>query len=191
MGIELTCIGVKADLDLLDGGIKVDRVNGSSLNVSALVGGEEVSTLLDHGRLGIRSGSIEGEVTGSGVVNINSGSLVTCTNQGLDGAHHTILGVGLDLHGGPVGSDPKLDESFDGTSIGVNTNLDNLLVGVGELPMFTGGTLDTYRAADVGKVPFRGQGVKGRGLGNGLLVDGESIGRGGEEGEEGGGVLHG
>mmetsp|Transcript_20043 Transcript_20043/g.28582 ORF Transcript_20043/g.28582 Transcript_20043/m.28582 type:complete len:94 (-) Transcript_20043:14-295(-) len=56
--------------------------------------------------------------------------------------------------------------------------------------MFTGGTLDTHRAADVGKVPFGGQGVEGRGLGNGL-VDGESIGRGGEEGDEGGGVLHG
>ena len=143
MGIELTCIGVKADLDLFHGGIKVDRVDSSSLDVSALVGGEEVSALLDHGRLGVCGGGIEGEVTGSGVVNINGGSLVTGTNEGLDGAHHTVLGVGLDLHGGPVGSNPELDEGFNGTSIGVNTDLDNLLVGVGELPMFTRGSLDT------------------------------------------------
>jgi len=190
LGIELTCIGVKADLDLFHGGIEVDRVDGSTLDVSSGVGREEIGALLDHGRLGICGGGIEGEVTGSGVVNINGSGLVTGANEGLDGAHHTVLGVGLNLHGSPVGSDPKLDEGFDGTSIGVNTNLDNLLVGVGELPMFTRGTLDTYRAADGAEVPFGGHGVEGRGFGNGL-VDGEAVGRGGAEGNEGGGELHG
>ena len=191
LSIQLTCVGVKQDLHLIHGGIKVDRVHGTSLNVSALVGGKEVGTLSNHGGSGVTCGSIEGEVTGSSVVDINSGSLVTGSNQGLDGAHHTILGVCLDLHGGPVGSDPQFNEGFDGTSIGVDAHLDNFLVGIGELPVLTGGTLDADRAADVGKVPFGGGGGESRlGCTHGG-VDGEGIGRGGCGGKEGEGELHG
>lgn len=106
LSIELTRISVKEDLDLLHGGIKVDGMDGSTLNVSALVLAEEVGALSNHGRTGVRSGSIEGEVSGAGVVDIHGSRLVTRANQGLDGTHHTVLGVGLDLHGSPVGSDP-------------------------------------------------------------------------------------
>ena len=141
-------------------------MDGPSLDVSAGVGGEEIRALLHHGWLGVSRGGIEGEITWSGVVNVNGGGLVTCTDEGLDGAHHTVLGVGLDLHGGPVGSDPELNESLDGAAGGVNADLDDFLVGVGELPVLTGGTLNADRAADCAEVPFAGDTVEGGGLGN-------------------------
>lgn len=184
LSIELTGVGVKKDLDLIDSGVEVDRVHGSSLDVPSLVGGEEVRALSDHGRTGVSGSGVEGEVSGAGVVDINGGGLVTGADQGLDGAHHTVLGVGLDLHGSPVGSDPELDERFNGSAVGVDANLDDFLVGVGELPMLTGGTLDANGSADVGKVPFGGSGRQSslrRGSGG---IDGEGTGRGGGKSDD-------
>lgn len=106
LGIELAGIGVKQDLNLVHGGIKVDGMDGPSLDVASLVGGQKVGALGGEAGLGIGSCGIEGEVTGSGVINIDSGGLVPRSDQGLNGAHEPILRVGLDLHGGPVGSDP-------------------------------------------------------------------------------------
>lgn len=109
LSIELTGIGVQQDLNLVYGGIKVYGMDGTSLDVTSLVGGQEVGALGGKAGLGIGSGGIEGEVTGSGVIDIDGSSLVPRSDECLDGAHETVLGVGLDLHGGPVGSDPQFD----------------------------------------------------------------------------------
>ena len=154
LGVELTGVGVQQDLNLVDGGVKVDRVDGSSLNVASLVGGQEVGALGGEAGLGVRGGGVEGEISGSGVVDVDGGGLVTGADEGLDGAHEAVLGVGLDLHGGPVGSDPQFDEGFGGAAVGIDGYLDDFLVGVGEFPMLTRLTLDTDRAANGGEVPF-------------------------------------
>mmetsp|Transcript_11038 Transcript_11038/g.23947 ORF Transcript_11038/g.23947 Transcript_11038/m.23947 type:complete len:292 (+) Transcript_11038:111-986(+) len=193
LSIKLTGVRVQEDLNLVDGGIEVNRVHGSSLDVTPLVVGEEVSTLLDHARTSVCRGSVEGEVTGSGVVDIDGGGLVTGADERLDRAHHPVLSVGLNLHGGPVGSDPELDEGLNGAAIRVNADLNDLLVGVGELPVLARGSLDAYRSADRGDVPLgRRHGEGGLGGGRSRCVDGEGIGRGGgESDEEAGDELHG
>ena len=137
LSIELTCVRVQQDLNRVNGSIKVDRVHGASLNVSSGVGGEEVSALGGHLGAGVGGSGVEGEVSRSGVVDIDGGGLVTSSDQGLDGTHHTILGVRLDLHGSPVGPDPQFDEGLDGAAIGVNADLYDFLVGIGEFPVLT------------------------------------------------------
>eukprot|EP01083_Nonionella_stella_P199978 732874_1 len=193
LGIELTSVRVKEDLDLIHGGVKVDGVHGTSLDVSALVGAEEVRALSHHGGTGVSRGGIEGEVARAGVVDVDGRGLVPRPDETLDGAHHAVFGVGLDLHGSPVGSDPELDEGLDGSAVGVDADLDDLLVGVGELPVLAGGTLDADGSADVGEVPFGCGGRKG-GFGGCRSggVHGEGIGRGGgKSNEEAGEELHG
>jgi len=154
LSIELTGIGVQQNLNLVHGGIKVYGMDSTSLNVTSLVGGQKVGTLGGKAGLGIGGSGIEGEVTGSGVIDIDGGGLVPGSDEGLNGAHETVLGVGLDLHGGPVGSDPQFDEGFDGAAIGIDGHLHDFLVGVGEFPVLTRLTLDADRAADGGEVPF-------------------------------------
>lgn len=191
LGIELAGVGVQQDLDLVHGGIEVDGMDGSSLDVTSLVGGQKVSALGGKAGLGIGSGSIEGEVAGSGVIDIDSGGLVPRADQGLNGTHESVLGVGLDLHWGPVGSDPQLDEGLDGTAVGIDGHLHDFLVGVGELPVFTRLALDADGASDGGEVPFGGYcGFEGDARSGGGAVEGEAVGAGGK-GEEGGDELHG
>mmetsp|Transcript_31124 Transcript_31124/g.66675 ORF Transcript_31124/g.66675 Transcript_31124/m.66675 type:complete len:260 (-) Transcript_31124:59-838(-) len=192
LSIELTGVGVKEDLNLVNRCIEVDRMDGSSLDVSALVGGEQILPLGGQGRLSVARGGIEREVTGSGVIDIDGSNLVTGSDQSLDGAHHTVFCVGLHLHGGPVGSDPQLDQCLDGAAIGVNSDLDNFLVGIGELPVLTRHTLDPDASPDVGKVPCIGGGLE-RGGGPHCRggVHREGIGGGGKRDEQSGDELHG
>lgn len=166
-------------------------MDGSPLDVTSLVGGQEVGALGGEAGLGIRSGSIQGEVSGSGVIDIDGGGLVPGPDERLDGTHEPVLGVGLDLHGGPVGSDPQFNEGFHRAAVGVHGHLDDFLVGVGEFPVFTRLTLDADGATDAGEVPFGGYGrVEGDGCSGGGGGEREAV-DGGGEGEEGGDELHG
>lgn len=191
--VELTGVGVEEDLDLIHGGVEVDGVHGAPLDVPSLVGREEVGALGGETRLGVRGGGVEGKVSRSGVIDVDGGGLVPGPDERLDGTHEPVLGVGLDLHGGPVGSDPQFDEGFHGAAVGVHGHLDDFLVGVGEFPVLARLALDADRAADAGQVPFggygglEGDGRSGDGGGEREAVDGADAG----QGDEGGDELHG
>ena len=99
------------------------------------------------------------------------------------------------LHGGPVGTDPKLDEGLDRPAVGVDPDLHDLLVRVGKFPVLAGGPLDAHRPSDVGQVPLGGHGREGCGPGGGRPggIGGEGVDRrgGGEGNEESGEEFHG
>lgn len=115
--IELTGIGVQQHLDLIHRCIEVHRMNGTSFNVTSLVRRQKICTLSSQTGLGIRRCGVKRKIPGASVVDIDCGGLVPSADKGLNWTQESVLGVCLDLHGGPVGSDPQFNEGLNGAPI--------------------------------------------------------------------------
>ena len=188
-------------MGLLDGGVEGDGVDGTAtLNVGSLDLVGEVVAKVGEGGLGVGGRAGDGELVGAGVLNLDGGLLVAGSDDALERTLVAVVRVGLEGHGGPVGSDPKLNVGVHGTAVGGHVDLHELLVDIGELPRATGLTEDALLITDVGGLGSRAESGTPVGTGSsdvegGRLTSGSlrcrEGGRGGNEGQESSRDFHG
>ena len=198
--VQLTGVGLDVYTNLPGVGIKRERSDSVTtlhdFRWSADGFGDLGADVVER-RLGVRAGDLEWVFHGSDVADFDFGNLAAGSDEDLTWEFQTIITEGLQLHGGPVGTDPQLDVSGQRTSHGGHGELDGILVDIVEAEGLT--RVHTFASdwgGDAGEVPAGGftehRGLEGGGS-RAAGGSGESSGRlnGGEDCQGGCDDLHG